>query len=174
MQRPRGAPVRSANYEDEETLSRLRPLARRRLRTSRPFFVLMRTRKPCVRRRRRRLGWNVRFMISGSPLLRNNYEETHILANRLAQCQSKVGDLAAGLSRLHPCVTFTFPPRSLIRRFWRFRRGSPRSFPQLWKKMWKNQRFRPCLSHAAVCGAAFRQAKAEETCDIAVCRVSSA
>ena len=48
----------------DETVRRLRPLARRRLRTSRPFFVLMRTRKPCVRLRRRRLGWNVRFMMS--------------------------------------------------------------------------------------------------------------
>lgn len=38
-------------YAEEETVRRFRPLARRRLRTSRPFFVLMRTRKPCVRRR---------------------------------------------------------------------------------------------------------------------------
>jgi hypothetical protein len=60
----RGEPAGTAYYEDEETVRRLRPLARRRLRTRRPFFVLMRTRKPCVRRRRRRLGWNVRFMIS--------------------------------------------------------------------------------------------------------------
>jgi hypothetical protein len=30
-------------------------------------LVLMRTRKPCVRRRRRRFGWNVRFMVFGSP-----------------------------------------------------------------------------------------------------------
>ena len=44
------------------TAKRFLPLARRRFRTSRPFFVLMRTRKPCVRLRRRLLGWNVRFM----------------------------------------------------------------------------------------------------------------
>lgn len=50
----------------DETVRRLRPLARRRLRTSRPFFVLMRTRNPCVRLRRRRFGWNVRFMMSDS------------------------------------------------------------------------------------------------------------
>jgi len=38
------------------TVRRLRPLARRRLSTSRPFFVLILTRNPCVRRRRRRFG----------------------------------------------------------------------------------------------------------------------
>ena len=47
---------------DEVTVSRLRPFARRRFRTMRPFLVLIRTRKPCVRRRLRRLGWNVRFI----------------------------------------------------------------------------------------------------------------
>ena len=56
--------------QDEETVRRLRPLARRRFRTRRPFFVAMRTRKPCVRRRRLVLGWNVRLpfaMIVGTP-----------------------------------------------------------------------------------------------------------
>ena len=38
------------------TVRRLRPFARRRLSTSRPFFVLMRTRNPCVRLRWRVLG----------------------------------------------------------------------------------------------------------------------
>ena len=38
------------------TVSRLRPLARRRLSTFRPPFVFMRSRKPCVFARRRRLG----------------------------------------------------------------------------------------------------------------------
>jgi hypothetical protein len=40
----------------EETVSRLRPLARRRFSTIRPFLVRMRTRNPWVRRRRRLLG----------------------------------------------------------------------------------------------------------------------
>src|SRR5690606_2333124 len=40
----------------EETVRRLRPLARRRLSTRRPFFVDIRTRNPCVRRRRRLFG----------------------------------------------------------------------------------------------------------------------
>ncbi len=38
------------------TVSRLRPLARRRFSTSRPFFVLIRTRNPWVRFRWRVLG----------------------------------------------------------------------------------------------------------------------
>jgi hypothetical protein len=41
---------------------RFRPFARRRFKTVRPAFVLMRVRKPCVRLRRMRLGWNVRFI----------------------------------------------------------------------------------------------------------------
>jgi hypothetical protein len=52
-----------ADYDGEETVSRLRPLARRRFNTNRPFFVAIRVRKPCVFRRRRRVGWNVRFMM---------------------------------------------------------------------------------------------------------------
>jgi hypothetical protein len=44
-------PLPQLGYDDTD--NRLRPLARRRLRTVRPFFVAMRTRKPCVRRRRR-------------------------------------------------------------------------------------------------------------------------
>jgi hypothetical protein len=49
----------------DETVRRLRPLARRRFKTCRPFLVAMRTRNPCVLLRRRRFGWNVRlpFMI---------------------------------------------------------------------------------------------------------------
>jgi hypothetical protein len=37
-------------------VSRLRPFARRRASTFRPPFVFMRSRKPCVFARRRRLG----------------------------------------------------------------------------------------------------------------------
>lgn len=47
--------------------SRFRPFWRRRFRTSRPPFVRMRTRKPCVRFRLRLLGWNVLFMIEPRP-----------------------------------------------------------------------------------------------------------
>jgi hypothetical protein len=70
-----GAPVRRRSYSDD-TVSRLRPFARRRFRTSRPFLVLMRTRKPCVRLRRRRFGWNVRFMMSDPLLALDNGGET--------------------------------------------------------------------------------------------------
>jgi hypothetical protein len=47
-------PTPKLAYDDTD--NRLRPLARRRLRTVRPFLVAIRTRKPCVRRRRRVLG----------------------------------------------------------------------------------------------------------------------
>jgi hypothetical protein len=47
--------------------SRFRPFWRRRFSTSRPPFVRMRTRKPCVRFRLRLLGWNVLFMIEPRP-----------------------------------------------------------------------------------------------------------
>jgi hypothetical protein len=47
--------------------SRFRPFWRRRFRTSRPPFVRMRTRKPCVRFRLRLLGWNVLFMLEPRP-----------------------------------------------------------------------------------------------------------
>ena len=44
------------DYRDAVTVRRLRPFARRRFNTSRPFFVLILTRKPCVRLRWRRFG----------------------------------------------------------------------------------------------------------------------
>jgi hypothetical protein len=43
-------------YCSSDTVRRLRPLARRRLSTMRPFFVAIRTLKPCVFFRRRVLG----------------------------------------------------------------------------------------------------------------------
>ena len=49
----RGRPLARRAYD---TVRRFRPLARRRFRTRRPFLVLMRSRKPCVFRRRLRLG----------------------------------------------------------------------------------------------------------------------
>jgi hypothetical protein len=52
----------STLHRGQETVSRFRPLARRRFRTSRPFLVLIRSRKPCVLRRRLRFGWKVRFI----------------------------------------------------------------------------------------------------------------
>lgn len=46
-----------------QTARRLRPLARRRDRTARPFLVAIRARKPWVRARLIVLGWKVRFMV---------------------------------------------------------------------------------------------------------------
>ena len=48
-------------YPSSATVKRLRPLARRRFSTIRPFFVDIRTLKPCAFFRRRVFGWNVRF-----------------------------------------------------------------------------------------------------------------
>lgn len=45
-----------ARYDSELTVRRFRPFARRRFRTRRPFFVLIRTKKPWVRLLWRRLG----------------------------------------------------------------------------------------------------------------------
>lgn len=47
---------RLAGHRSSATVSRFRPLARRRLSTIRPFFVDIRTRNPCVFLRRRVLG----------------------------------------------------------------------------------------------------------------------
>ena len=49
-------PFRRAEPHSLLTVRRFRPFARRRFSTSRPFFVLIRTRNPCVRFRRRLLG----------------------------------------------------------------------------------------------------------------------
>jgi hypothetical protein len=48
-------------YPSSLTVSRLRPLARRRFSTIRPFLVAMRTRNPWVFARRRVFGWKVRL-----------------------------------------------------------------------------------------------------------------
>lgn len=54
----------------ELTVRRLRPFARRRASTFRPLWLDIRSRKPCLLRRFRLLGWNVRFIahLSGKIL----------------------------------------------------------------------------------------------------------
>lgn len=47
----------SARHADHQTVSRLRPLSRRRLSVTRPARVRIRARKPCVRARLRFFGW---------------------------------------------------------------------------------------------------------------------
>ena len=131
----------------DETVSRFRPLALRRFRTSRPFFVLMRTRKPCVRRRRRRFGWNVRFMIADPLSPEASGGETLIVAKRPWKCQSLGRRGALPRKTEADCQR---SKRVLKSRPLRLpRRVSPRSFPQLWKKMWKSQRFRPSARPSA-------------------------
>ena len=46
-----------------DTVNFLRPCARREANTRRPFFVAIRSRKPCLFTRRRLCGWNVLFIV---------------------------------------------------------------------------------------------------------------
>jgi hypothetical protein len=143
------------------TVRRLRPFERRRLRTSRPFFVLMRTRNPCVRLRWRVLGWNVRFPFMLGLSLRSE-NEPPMLANAFGRCQSKVGMQRCQwrVVCVKVCVLqeflrrprqkfFADPGRFFRRRWqeffagpgrnWDVRLVSSQSFPHLWKKLWKLQ-----------------------------------
>ena len=60
--RPVGPHDGSRYLEATVAARRLRPFARRRFRIARPDLVFIRSRKPCLRRRLIRLGWNVRFI----------------------------------------------------------------------------------------------------------------
>ena len=51
------------HLSSEETVSFLRPWARRDARTRRPLADAMRSRKPCLFTRLRLEGWNVRFIL---------------------------------------------------------------------------------------------------------------
>jgi hypothetical protein len=75
----------------ELTVRRFRPLARRRFSTRRPFFVLIRTRNPCVRTRRRRFGWNVLLPFMLTPVAQRLTNEPTMLANASEECQSRCG-----------------------------------------------------------------------------------
>jgi hypothetical protein len=87
-----------------QAVSLARP-RRRRFRTIRwPARVRMRTRKPCLRARRRFLGWNVRF--TTGPLDRSGLEDstgtsgTRSGAGRSATPGSSTGRRVAGCARL--------------------------------------------------------------------------
>jgi hypothetical protein len=65
-QRELGAAAHPGLGRQDQALSFSRPLCRRAARTARPARVRMRSRKPCVRARRRLFGWNVR-LLTGAP-----------------------------------------------------------------------------------------------------------
>jgi hypothetical protein len=65
-QRELRAPPHPRLGRQDQALSRSRPLCLRAARTARPARVRMRSRKPCVRARRRLFGWNVR-LLTGAP-----------------------------------------------------------------------------------------------------------
>jgi hypothetical protein len=79
--------------------SLFRPFCRRRLSTRRPPFVRMRTRKPCVRRRFRLFGWNVRFIV-GSPSTGQRVS----LEKGSVQCQTPDDHVHSSLVSLGPAV----------------------------------------------------------------------
>ena len=56
-------PTGSGQHYRDQADSSARPLRRRALRMARPARVRMRERKPCVRLRRRLLGWKVRLLM---------------------------------------------------------------------------------------------------------------
>ena len=125
-------PLLSADSYSLLTVSRLRPLARRRLSTRRPFLLLIRTRNPWVRLRWRLLGWNVRFpfiMIPAeAPATRASTR------NRTVNGNERVPEVSIGVV----CATVGVLPAPYLRpsrqhaylvRY--------QSFPHLWKKLWK-------------------------------------
>jgi hypothetical protein len=93
----------------------LRPLARRRFRTSRPFLVAMRARKPCVFARRRLLGWKVRLDIDRcSPLqtktIRLNARQSCVKKRRALSEPESVTLVRPGkLKVVVRSATFPFP-----------------------------------------------------------------
>ena len=70
----------------EETVAarRLRPFARRRFKMARPDLVFIRSRKPCLRRRLIRLGWNVRFIGADPHFFWRRRSDFRIAATRVA------------------------------------------------------------------------------------------
>ena len=95
---------------------RLRPFWRRRLRTSRPPLVRMRTRKPWVLFRLRLLGWNVRFMTGrlgpadpGTPMgARLPWTKVQVYDPSALSCQSRrpPGRALGPCLRRVPCGNF--------------------------------------------------------------------
>lgn len=67
----------------DQAVSRARPFLRRACTMARPARVRMRIRKPCLRARRRLLGWNVRFTEEPS----REKQGTHGESRRTLRCQ---------------------------------------------------------------------------------------
>jgi hypothetical protein len=86
----------AGSSHSELTVRRLRPLSRRRLRTRRPFFVLIRTRKPWVRLRCRVFGWNVRlpFIFCSGAL------PPASLRSQSLRCESRIENVSEGVQKV--------------------------------------------------------------------------
>jgi hypothetical protein len=113
-------------------------------------LVAMRTRNPCVRLRRRRFGWKVTLIVGS--LAAKDYRRRNLDSNHGAEyCQSFRG-LPPRLSGA-PALCYSRVPCAR-------RRVSPRSFPQLWKKMWKSKGFPAVLPPRSRREATLDRAKA--------------
>jgi len=139
------APIDQAS---SETVSRLRPLARRRLSTSRPFFVSMRTRKPWVFARRRVLGWNVRFplaiSVSQSETTKCRRCSGRLSTHHRLWCIAKTADFPRVFVSFAPgsrgVPVLQFSSRRLTGRRSiepTARRRKVRVFHSVWKTLWK-------------------------------------
>ena len=153
---------RGGRVYDEETVKRFRPLARRRFRTSRPFLVLILTRNPCVRRRRRRFGWNVRFMIS-DPLQRPESTRRNLDSNEAStgvsiQCPRRIWQRLSPFRRVCysrlPCPGC--PPQGAARRSATRRAlGLPPKFSTTVEKNVEKPRFSPWFAGPIAVGSGF-------------------
>jgi hypothetical protein len=122
-------PGQALRHPSSATVSRFRPFARRRFRTIRPFFVVIRTRKPCVFFRRRVFGWNVRFPLGMRWYLDSAPGESGRIFNGSRRRDA--------VSTRGVCVTVLRPsPKASRTR--RSRLGFLPSFPHLWKTLWKS------------------------------------
>lgn len=122
---------------EEETVRRLRPFARRRLSTRRPFFVAMRTRNPCVRLRRRRFGWKVTLIV-GSPC-GEIYQRRNLDSNQAARRLSIIRAAVAAVVGRPNRVLQSRPLRKVVG-------APPEVFHNCGKKCGKATVFAPLLA----------------------------
>ena len=92
-----------------DTVNFLRPLARREASTRRPFFVAMRSRKPCLFTRRRLCGWNVLFIVLSLFICYNSTICTP--KNRVSGCKSTHFFWIVQVSSEILCVFLCFFPK---------------------------------------------------------------
>src|SRR5699024_1808493 len=98
----------SVAYADNTFL----PLRRRRAKTLRPFFVLIRLRKPCTFFRLREFGWYVRFIDHTPPERLNKLACRQ--SNELYVIQKKSVNMQAECLAIDNALPDCFNPSTLI------------------------------------------------------------